>query len=254
MHTVVLARYQEDLDWIVQIPSHFEIFIYNKGDEITSPAVLERANHIIARPNVGRESETYLYHMMNQRQRDHSFTVFSQGDPFSHSPDFIHLLHDWIDWKKIQPLSWQWLEDKNTPPQLFLDQYKPQLKGRPRVRPEFFSLNTWGPIDFIDPGAMGMGTVYRIVSGGLPDHCNIAAHLLRRVRLDTYAEEAEQHMLGTFSYGAIFAVRNDLVASVSPDTYARLYDFATTPIAAHGYILERMWLHFFGEPFTLRRP
>ncbi|MCE6074828.1 hypothetical protein GOZ90_00230 [Agrobacterium vitis] len=253
MHTLVIARYAEELEWIAQVPSNFEIFVYNKGEEITSPQVLERANHIIARPNVGRESETYLHHMMGQRQRDHHFTVFAQGDPFTHSPDFIQLLNNWTDWEKIQTLSWAWVEEKNVPPQKFLDAYRPKLRGGPRVREEYFSLYTWGPVDFIDNGALGMGTVYRLLNGGMEAYINIAAHMLRRCRMDHIAEEAEKHLLGTFSYGAIFAVRNDLVTAVSPDSYARLYDFATAPVVAHGYILERMWLHFFGAPFTLRR-
>ncbi len=31
MNSIVIARYDESLDWVLNIPSDFEIFIYNKG-------------------------------------------------------------------------------------------------------------------------------------------------------------------------------------------------------------------------------
>ena len=95
MHSIVLARYNESLDWISEIPDDFCVYVYNKGDRITSPTVLRRANYIIDRPNVGRESETYLFHMLTAPLPDRHYTVYSQGDPFLHSPDLIKLLANW---------------------------------------------------------------------------------------------------------------------------------------------------------------
>lgn len=251
MNSIILARYSESLEWITQIPSDFEVIIYNKGEKIDSADVVDRATQIIERPNVGRETETYLHHMMTQVQNDQGFTVYSQGDPFTHSPDFISLLENWRDWNALQPLSWQWRADKNIPPEGLLNDYERGLGGRLRVRPERFSLTTWGPIDFVDPGAQGMGTVYRLVQGGLPEGTNVASHFLRLCRLEELAAKAERHSLGVFSYGAIFAARNDLVAALPHDSFDMMMRIATAGVAAYGYIFERMWLHFFGAEFLL---
>ncbi len=250
MNSVVIARYSESLDWITKIPDDFDVIIYNKGEKILSKEVIDRATEIIERPNVGRESETYLHHMTKVKG-DQDFTVYSQGDPFTHSPDFINLLENWHDWKPVQALSWQWRDDRNIPPAPILADYAHTLGGRLRVRPERFSLTTWGPIDFIDQGASGMGTVYRLIQGGLPDGTNIASHFLRLCKLDALAEKAEKYALGVFSYGAIFAVRNDRVTQLPREALDAMTSISTAPVAAYGYIFERLWLHFFGTEFLL---
>lgn len=251
MNRVVLARYSEPLDWIKLIPEDFEVIIYNKGDEIVSPEVIRRATRIIDRPNEGRESETYLNHMLTERQDDDGFTVFAQGDPFEHSPDFIGLLHMWKTWDDLQAMSWQWRSDKTVPPTLLLSEYERGLFGRPRVRPEHFSLLTWGPIDFIDQGAWGMGNVYRAIHGGLPDGTNIASHFLKLAKLDDLSAQAAQHSLGVFSYGAVFAVRNSRVAALPTESLEILRHLSVSGIAVYGYIMERLWLHLFGQKFVL---
>lgn len=251
MNRVVLARYAEPLEWIKLIPEDFEVVIYNKGDRIESPDVIRRASTIVDRPNEGRESETYLHHMLTERRDDDDFTVYAQAGPFEHSPDFINLLHTWRNWGDLQPMSWQWIAEKKVPPPLLLLEYERGLFGRPRVRLEHFSLLTWGPIDFIDQGAWGMGNVYRAIHGGLPDGTNIASHFLRLAGLEAMADEAARHTLGVFSYGAIFAVRNRHVAAVPPEAIEALRNLSVSGIAVYGYILERLWLHLFGEKFVL---
>ncbi|KQO75256.1 hypothetical protein [Rhizobium sp. Leaf262] len=254
MHTVVLARYNEALEWIVDIPVDFNVIIYNKGEEITSPEVLERADEIIARPNIGRESETYIHHMMTRAPDNRDFTVFSQGDPLTHSPDFIALLKNWRKWDDVQALSWQWLEANNIPPADLMERYQQYFPLQLRVRPETFSLMDWKALEFNDPGAWNMGLVYKILEGISTNTSNIAAHVLKKWKLDAQAEEAARHTVGVFSYGAIFAVRNYHVARLSSESKQLIYDFATGEAKANGYILERMWLHIFGESFYRRIP
>jgi len=94
-----------------------------------------------------------------------------------------------------------------------------------------------------------MGNVYRAIHG-LPEGANIASHFLDLAGLDDLAAEAERHMVGVFSYGAIFAVRNSRVASI-PSASIDILRKLSVSGAVYGYILERLWLHFFGERFTL---
>lgn len=254
MHTIVLARYSEPLEWIADIPADFKIIIYNKGEEITSPEVLSRADEIVARPNVGRESETYIHHMRTRATDDRYFTVFAQGDPLTHSPDFIDLLKNWRKWDDVQALSWQWLVDRNIPPAAGLSRYQEYFPLHLRVRPEPFSLMDWVALEFVDVGAWNMGLVFKTLEGISPNTGNIAAHVLRKWKLDALADQAARHTVGVFSYGAIFAVRNEHVAKLPDESKDLIYDFSVGAAAANGYILERMWLHIFGAGFYRRAP
>lgn len=249
MHSIVLARYEESLDWIESVPEEFCIYIYNKGKRITSKNILRRANHIVDRPNIGRESETYLHHMARFPKNDKYFTVYSQGDPFLHSPDLVPLLHNWRDWSDVQALSWAWKEEQDVPPRNILAVARASIQSRLLVRPELFSLHNWGPLEFHDHGARGVGLFYTLMNGAAPENLNIAGHVLRRCKLDALAEEAERHLVGTFSYGAIFAAKNERSAAIPREALAALRDFACEPIHINGYILERLWLHLMGEPF-----
>jgi hypothetical protein len=250
MNRLVVARYSENLDWLLNVPDSFEIIVYNKGDAITDPKITGRCAQIIARPNVGRESETYLHHISTHREANDDFTVFAQGGVFEHSPDFISALKEAHSWKDVQPLSWGWKTDRNIPPNILLDEFGRKLDGRPRIRPEYFSLSLWGPLDFTDVGANGMGMVYRLINQ-MPEGRNIAADYLRKAKLPAIADEAEAHKVGVFSYGAIFAVRNRNMAALSNEAVNALIDMQTSGIVAYGYIMERMWLHIFGEKFHL---
>ncbi|WP_337271417.1 hypothetical protein [Oryzifoliimicrobium ureilyticus] len=252
MNSIVIARYKEDLAWVLKIPSDFEIFIYNKGDAIVDPRILEKADHVIDRPNAGRESETYLHHMLTHRRTDRDFTVFCQGDPFEHSPDFLELLASWNLWPDLQPLTWQWRGEANVPPAVVLEDYERHLGGRLRVRAERFSLSTWGPLDFIDTGALRTSIDYRAFHGNLPEGTNIAAHFLRMAGLNDLAAQASVHAMGIFCYGAMFAVRNHLVAQLPSESIAIMIQ-ASKGLPVYGYVLERMWLHFFGASFELLR-
>ena len=252
MHSIVIARYKEDLSWIVRIPDGFEIFVYNKGDAIVDPAIIAKAHHIIDRPNLGRESETYLHHMLAHRRADDAYTVFTQGDPFEHSPDFLALLGNWAYWDDLQPLTCQWKSYENVPPPLVLEAYQHAHYGELRVRPERFSLYTWGPLEFIDVGALGTGLDYRRVHGDLANATHIASHFLNLCELHDLAREAERHAMGVFSYGAIFAARNHRLLSL-PSRNLEIMTYLSKGANCYGYVLERLWLHFFGARFEAPR-
>lgn len=250
MNKIVIARFNESVEWIKYIPEDFEIYIYNKGDQISSPEIVRKASHIIGRPNHGRESETYLCHMMTAVEDNDDFTVFSQADPFTHSPDFLKLLINWRQWNHLQPLSWGWREDHDIPPHYVRAEYEVKLAGRLRVRPERFSLYTWMPLEFLDTGAYNTSRHYRDIHGQLPRGVNIAAHFLILAELPHLAREAELHSLGIFSYGALFAVRNSMIKKLPLNTLKLLHQAAIGDIC-YGYILERMWLHLFDADFEL---
>lgn len=72
---VVVARYNEDISWLEdlrKIRPETKFTVYNKhsGDNLL--------------PNVGRESHTYVHHIMKDYESPDDHYLFLQGDPFEH--------------------------------------------------------------------------------------------------------------------------------------------------------------------------
>jgi hypothetical protein len=86
---LVIARYNEEVDWINQL-NFDKIFIYNKGNSLTTdlkkPIIFQQLK------NWGRESDTYLHHIINNYYDLSDITIFVQGHPFDHCPEIMHFL------------------------------------------------------------------------------------------------------------------------------------------------------------------
>lgn len=87
---LVVARYRESVAWLRKVPRAVRVSIYDKGKEL-SPASVPRAE-IAALPNLGREAHTYLTHIVNNFHGLAPLTVFCQGKPFDHVPEFHRVL------------------------------------------------------------------------------------------------------------------------------------------------------------------
>lgn len=85
---LVVARYQEDLAWLKRVPDAIRVTVYDKGGDV--PGV----EHL---PNHGRESHTYLHHLVNRYDSLADLTIFCQGRPFDHVPSFHRLLRQLAD-------------------------------------------------------------------------------------------------------------------------------------------------------------
>lgn len=90
---MVVARYNEDLTWLKKVPATIKIFVYNKGkdDLVDLPANTK----LFKLPNLGREANTYLYHVTTNFDSLAEFDriIFVQGDPFDHSIDINYLIN-----------------------------------------------------------------------------------------------------------------------------------------------------------------
>ncbi|GAB4240204.1 MAG: hypothetical protein OHK005_02180 [Candidatus Methylacidiphilales bacterium] len=96
---LVIARYQEPLDWLRRVPPSWRITIYNKGAPLNRPS--------LPLPNVGREAHTYLHHLVSRRTSLARHTVFVQGHPFDHVPDLHRKLTAWTSGQAaIRPFEW----------------------------------------------------------------------------------------------------------------------------------------------------
>ena len=73
--SVIISRYNENLDWIKEINKEFDITVYNKGKKIE----IEDKYNLIEIKNVGRESHTWLYHIYENYENIAENNIFLQG-------------------------------------------------------------------------------------------------------------------------------------------------------------------------------
>ena len=100
---IVIARYNENLDWTKG--TGYQYTIYNKGDNFEFDS--------IRLSNIGRESDTYLNHIINNYDNLSDATAFVQGEPFFHSPNLFESIakysgenfYDLCCWKTISDLN-----------------------------------------------------------------------------------------------------------------------------------------------------
>jgi hypothetical protein len=97
MKKLIVARYNENLDWLNKI--NFESVIYNKGD-IDS--------NYINLPNIGREADTYLNYILSNYNNLSDITVFTQANPFDHCYDFVEKVNTTTDFNNVVWLGTNW--------------------------------------------------------------------------------------------------------------------------------------------------
>jgi hypothetical protein len=89
---LVVARCVEPVDWTRNVPSSVRVTIYDKGGDLEA-ARFPRAT-IVRLPNVGREAQTYLHHIVERWEAPAALTVFCQGHPFDHAHDLHRVLRE----------------------------------------------------------------------------------------------------------------------------------------------------------------
>lgn len=75
---LIIARYEEDLSWILEIPKELytHIVIYNKGTPFVSPIPNVTIKDL---PNLGRESHTYLTYIVDNYEYLPKLCIFLPG-------------------------------------------------------------------------------------------------------------------------------------------------------------------------------
>lgn len=87
---IIVCRFNEDLDWLSQIPLDFEITIYNKGPKPITK--IDRSFSLINLKNIGRESHSMLFHIISNYNTLAEWSYFIQGDALRHAPDLFSRL------------------------------------------------------------------------------------------------------------------------------------------------------------------
>ncbi|MCW1915663.1 DUF3431 domain-containing protein [Luteolibacter sp. GHJ8] len=247
--TLAVARYREDLEWLLEVPEDITIAVYNKGPEISDPRLLERINHLQVLPNRGREADTYLHHLQSYpHDSGENWTIFVQGDPFPHSPNFLALLRHRDAWKDVQALTGMYKDDNHTPPWLLRELQDDEWIRGLAVRTEYSSARSLGNMSWND----GEGA-YRCFQDyadfyNLPRGWSLTGHFVEKCGLVPIAEEAWRAVVVRYAYAAIFAVKNSQLGLIPKHRIEAMREM-TWEHYSIGFMFERMWLHLFGLPF-----
>jgi hypothetical protein len=84
-YKIIVARYNEDLDWLKNEMDN--CIIYNKGNK------LDIKNEIILK-NVGRESHTYLQYIIDNYNNLPDIMIFTQGNISDHYNHYNNIKYD----------------------------------------------------------------------------------------------------------------------------------------------------------------
>lgn len=265
---IVIARYNENLNWLKLLDPNIKITIYNKGK-----SDIEYSS--IALPNVGRESHTYLYHLVNNYDNLADITIFCQGDSIFHSPDFIELVNTHrTKFEPIQPLSaYYWppmtpdkningLSNDSTPTEIMLKNHDMWIENC-NIHVEYMNdnLQTQYPLsnyeNHINTYTNYMKKIYKITNP-----MNFAID-----RYNLPVDKTKPKKLYPFCFAGLFAVKRHVILDKCVDYYNNmlnilLYDkhsdyynnkigVKKSKLAGHseqfdlGILFERLWLVIF---------
>jgi hypothetical protein len=227
---LIIARYNENLDWIEYIPKNLNIniIIYNKGlDDISYPSIKLQ--------NIGRESHTYLYYIIENYDNLADINISTQGDPFIHNPNFIYDLYKINTYEDIQPLSYGY--SYNTPPPeityLFYEKYKSNFY-----------------VDYLDNNFQPTNIYYynrfsEITINDIKKELNEKDLLKYYIKKLDITNIKTKYLLPT-SYAALFSVKKYIIKKRKIDFYKNMLNvLLDTKKFDMGYILERLWLMIF---------
>lgn len=75
---IIVSRFNEDLSWTQEVPFNlFQYIVYNKGNN--DNFIKTNVKQVINITNVGRESHTYLYHIIENYDKLSNIMVFFPG-------------------------------------------------------------------------------------------------------------------------------------------------------------------------------
>jgi len=86
---LIVARYNENISWIES--NYDNVFVYNKGEEN-----IQTNFNIKKLCNVGRESHTYLYHIVENYNNLNEINIFTQGSILDHGINELILFNYYI--------------------------------------------------------------------------------------------------------------------------------------------------------------
>jgi hypothetical protein len=116
-YKLVVAKYNENVDWIKHV-DNTNVIIYDKSD-----TPIENS---IPLKNIGREGETFLYHILQNYDNLTDYTIFVQGNPFDHMSN--------INPQNFQSEIYKLINEKPDTKPLFCSLHNEEYKFYPGLR------------------------------------------------------------------------------------------------------------------------
>lgn len=211
---LVVSMYDEDVTWITRCA--MDAVVYNKGPP--RPGT-------ISVPNQGREGGTYLNHILRYYDTLHDYTIFTQGDPFAHNPDFVRDIHEQM--AAFQPLSTWWTPD--VPPKNVRD-----MCPVPHIHIGNHDFVCYHPTFWKDEGCATI--MKRIKARHAID--NVLRWTCERLHIDVPLTGIPISMCG------MFGVHTSRIHWYPRSFYENMLAFLLEH-PDHGYIIERLWATLF---------
>lgn len=237
---LVIARYNESLQWLYDLPKDrdLQVFVYNKGGDLDIETDKVPNLKVKRTINVGREGETYLRYLTLEYGSFKDTTIFTQGDPFEHAPNFMEKIVDLMDnglSQPILPLTCRWKH--NLPPHELWSPHKDTYYLEPVNR------FTMCPLMFWDDGMKANYYNYRMAHPHLLAGDDVFHHFCQMIGLPD--PEHGKDFYFSFFYAACFAVSNAALNKYSKDFYFDNHEICSSnPV--YGFFFERVWWKMFG--------
>lgn len=271
---IVIAYYNEsNIDWIKNdIPENFNIYLYTKSNNLqplTSLGLKNSKCKIIELPNVGRESDTYLHHIIKNYDNLADLTIFTQAAPHIHSPDFSNLLKHYKDFEGFQCLTDRYLTQYGIPSQEYLEEKHVKdkhLNGCKCAAP-LSSSRFLQSINYFDIGTLNI-YVNALKKFGLIDkniqnknqlfkalnersNANIIEVFLNKCGITPKFNGGKIPSIYFYCTSACFGVKKDRILQNSLENYENLKKFNLED-GVIGYLIERSWTFIFGPVYNLK--
>lgn len=215
---LVVARYNEDLNWISHCESmDISSIIYDKSD-INLKNIddyVRVSDNLYKLPNIGREAQTYLKHIVENYDNLADIEIFTQGRPFDHIPDFLNKISllrnqefEFIDFSTYRKISC-----------LNMESYISISKKYPHI-----DINDTGSGSYIFLASDGHKKLYNLVHGEISN--------------------SESEFL-EFGQHAMFAVSSSRIRKIPLSIYRKMLNLFTFDILPTGNIQHIYWAYEF---------
>ena len=234
-HCIVVARYNEDLDWL--LPYNDCTIVYNKG----LPDLLEFKT-IKRLENIGREGHTYLYHIINNYNKLEDRITFLQGESLNHNSSILYGIDNYEKLLDFQPLGLRWLESKRIPPTeiVLKNETVTDFGLHYLVIKIHNNLDYLNEYYFFDAGLIETKNKY-IVTYKLTTE-SIIDNFLSRSKFPV----KKSTLAINYTWSALFSVKKENIRKNSQESYINICkELLRTDNqgGADGYVLEKLWCY-----------
>lgn len=237
----IFSRYNEDISWIY---NHSDIannsIVYNKGSILQEQNSNTKIIPLSNNPVWGRESDTHLTHIINNYDNLDDYIIFSQADPFDHSPEFVEIVSYMIKnqyFNSFQPLTCGWKIKENVPPINNVLYDTREYVGPYKIYMETVEQRLF-PIGYTDNGILVTLNHFRMTH-----NIKDISETLRSLYSILDLKKPYVGFL-KFNYGGIFGVSKQKILKNPKDFYIKLREFVLKDWS-HGFMMERLWYTIF---------